>query len=150
MPAQSVLARHCTQAPAGAQNFAGPPAQSVFERHSTQLEVAVLQMGVGDEHWVLAVQPVRQRSWSGSQMGAAEPQSASLRQATQRWSRTRQRGSPAGQSALDSHATQVFEVGSQMGVAAAQSLSTLQPTHVPSALQVVPPATMHEGVVQAV
>lgn len=83
-------------------------------------------------------------------MGAVDPQSALLRQATQVWLRTRQRGSPAGQSLFASQATQVFDVGSQIGAGAAQSLFVLQPTHVPSELQIFPPARTQDAVVQAV
>jgi hypothetical protein len=74
--AQSVFAAHATQWPSPQIFVAGVPAQSALVTHCTHADVVVLHLGAAAEHCASAVQPARHLSSSGSQIGAATPQSA--------------------------------------------------------------------------
>jgi hypothetical protein len=80
------------------------------------------------------VQPARHRYAPGSHIGAAVPQSAFDRQATQVWFEARQRGALAGQSVLLRHCTHCSLLVSQMAPPPpppAQSELILQPMQAP-------------------
>jgi hypothetical protein len=80
------------------------------------------------------VQPARHRYVPGSHTGAAVPQSAFDRQATQVWFEARQRGAFAGQSVLLRHCTHCSLLVSQRVPPAAppaQSELILQPMQAP-------------------
>jgi hypothetical protein len=81
------------------------------------------------------VQPGRQVNPSGSQIGAALPQSAFEMHCTHCPSRSSQRGAPAGQSPFVRHSTHVCVEVSQSFASAGQSLADAQPTQSPAAVQ---------------
>jgi hypothetical protein len=83
---------------------------------------------------VSALQPVRHAWPSGSQTGAAVPQSAFDRHATHLKDDSRHRGCEAGHSALLVHCTHVLKVGLQIACGWEQSVFALHPTHAPVAV----------------
>jgi hypothetical protein len=132
--AQSAFVAQTTHRPRGPHAFvAGVAAQSALVMHCTQVDSVALHFGAVAGHWVSAVHPARQRNSSGSQTGAAVPQSAFDVHWTQVWVATWQRGEAAGQSVLLSHWTHWDVDGSQSGWVAGQSVFALQPTHTPVA-----------------
>jgi hypothetical protein len=107
------------------------PAQLALLTHCTHVDEARSQWGAGAAHCESLMQPARQVKLPGLQMGAAVPQSALERHATQRPSPTRHRGAPAGQSPLVAHWTHCWVVASQILAPAGQSAAVLHPTHAP-------------------
>jgi hypothetical protein len=101
--AQVEAATHCTHLPAPSQTGVVVPAHCAVDVHCTQLELVRSQCGAAAGHCESPVQPVRHLNSWGSQIGAAEPQSAFERQATHCPALARQRGAPAGQSVFAMH-----------------------------------------------
>jgi hypothetical protein len=120
---------HCTQRPCSPQTGVDDPAQSVLVKHCTQEDVIALQRIALAGHWLSVVHPERQVKDSGSQTGAATPQSALLTQLTQ-WSR-KQRGLPLPQSEFARHSTHCELAGSQTFASRVQSADVWQPMHAP-------------------
>jgi hypothetical protein len=87
---QSLSISQATHRPSGAQTGVGVPlvevpAQFALLTHWTQVDAITLQWGAAVEvHCASLVQPARQVKLPGLQMGAAVPQSALERHATQR------------------------------------------------------------------
>jgi hypothetical protein len=87
---QSLSISQATHLPSGAQTgvevpLVEVPAQFALVTHCTQVDVMVLQWGAAVEvHCASLVQPARQVNVPGLQIGAAVPQSALERHATQR------------------------------------------------------------------
>jgi hypothetical protein len=131
---QSPSVAQATQMCAREQTCAVAEVQSASPLHSTQVDVVTSQWGAIPMHWRSLVQPARHRYAPGSHTGAAVPQSAFDRHATQVWAEARQRGALAGQSELARHCTHCSVVGLQMAPPAApppQSEVTLQPMQAP-------------------
>jgi hypothetical protein len=131
VPASGVAAgTHCTQRVASQNGV--PPEQSEFWAHSTHRDVVVSQIGACVVvHCALLVHPVRHVNVSGSQMGAAVPQSESARQLTHACRATWQSGVAAGQSVFASHCTHSCVVDSQIFAVAGQSAPVMHPTQAP-------------------
>jgi hypothetical protein len=110
------------------------PEQSEFATHWTHCALGTSHFGSLAGHWESLVHPGRHWNSPGSQTGAAVPQSLLLRQATQVPFRTRQRGSPAGQSLFVAQETHCLEVAEHTGRVAGQSFDELHPTQTPLAV----------------
>jgi hypothetical protein len=132
-----VSATHWTHLPLSLHCGAVGELHWVVVRHSTHVEVAVLQTGAAAGHCPLFVQPGRQVKSPGSQIGAADPQSAFEVHETQRPRPTRHRGVLPEQSAFERHWTQRAVAPSHTCAFVGQSLVWLHPTQSPvGALQI--------------
>jgi hypothetical protein len=125
---------HCTHFPDFAQTGVDVPAQCRSTVHWTQLAAPVLQCGVGDPHCESLVQPRPHFSSSGSQTGAALPQSPFDRHCTHSCARTRQRGALAGQSEFCAHCTHCLVIGSHALSLPTQLADVLHSVHAPLAV----------------
>ncbi len=140
---------HATQRWLSAQMGVEVPAQSALELHCTHVDVAASQWEVGGAHCASVVQPGRQRNVPESHTGAAVPQSALERHATQVPRPTRQRGAFAGQSLFTRHSMHCCVVASQIvplpcALGPVQSVAVMQPTHAPVAVSQIGARPPHE------